>query len=822
MTITITYDITFTSNITPITGDVANVAASSLGTGGYVVAADDGLNTVGQVFDSTGSQIFANGFRVGGTRPALAGLASGNIVMVTQDIDSIVYRIRDPNGNFVSNAVDIGDTGSSNADVTALQNGGFAIVSQDLIGGDTDLDIAFFNSTGALQLGFGVSGVVGVNERDAAITTLDNGNIVVTWERTSGADTQVWMAIYTQTGGAVLGNTLVDNFGSFNANPQVVATDAGFAIFYEDDEWDTFAPDITMARFNSTGGLLGFTNASNPGLAQDGLLDSNVQVTRLPGGFLAIAYEVAFADQDVRMRVLADDGSSVSGPVAIVGEGGFLNDQTNPDLAFFGTSGIAAFADDSGTGIEGEVNTVRIIHTSDAAADTMLAGQLFDRFIGGAGDRISYANSTAAVTVNLGTSTANGGYATGDSFAGIANLTGSAFGDTLTGDGAANTLNGGLGADTLLGGTGNDVYFVDQQADRVVETSGQGSDDRIAASASYALAAGLNIEVLLTTSFAGTTAINLTGNALAQRIIGNAGANRLEDGLGAADIMTGGAGNDVYGVRNADTLIVEGAGGGTIDGVFAAVSFVLAADDAIELLATTSVAGTAAINLTGNGFAQRIFGNAAANRLESGAGAADTLIGGGGNDTYFVRNSATLIVENAGFGAADSVGTSVSFALAADDNIEALTAIPATGTTAINLTGNALAQRITGNAGANSINGGAGLDTLTGGAGADRFVFNTTPGAANVDRITDFTVGVDKIVLENLVFPGLLAGPLPFSGFAATLNGLATDPFDRIIYETDTGKLFYDFDGNGLGPSIQFAVISPGLIFLGATDFVII
>ena len=198
------------------------------------------------------------------------------------------------------------------------------------------------------------------------------------------------------------------------------------------------------------------------------------------------------------------------------------------------------------------------------------------------------------------------------------------------------------------------------------------------------------------------------------------------------------------------------------------------------------------------------------------------MTGGGGNDTYFVRNSNSVIVEIAGGGTLDTVGTSVSFTLAADDNIEILTAIPAAGVTPINLTGNAFGQRSIGNAGANSINGGAGLDTLTGGAGDDRFVFNTTPGAANVDRITDFTPGVDKIVLENLVFPGLSAGPLPLSGFAATLNGLATDPFDRIIYESDTGKLFYDFDGNGLGPSFQFAVISPGLIFLGATDFVII
>ena len=417
-------------------------------------------------------------------------------------------------------------------------------------------------------------------------------------------------------------------------------------------------------------------------------------------------------------------------------------------------------------------------------------------------------------------------FVTGDFITGAGGddtLDGGAGNDTLVGETGQDRLIGGLGSDVLSGGFDSDIYVITDALDTIFEDPTEGGFDLVSASVNFVLAAGVFVEAIgASETLAASVALNLTGNDQAQLILGHAGINRLEDGLGLADTLSGGGGNDTYVVRNAGTLIVEGAGESTNDGVFAAVSFVLAADDNIELLATTTVAGTTAINLTGNGFAQRIFGNAAANRLESGAGAADTLIGGGGNDTHFVRNSATLIVENAGFGTADLVGTSVSFALAADDNIEFLSAIPATGTTAINLTGNALAQRITGNAGANSINGGAGLDTLTGGAGADRFVFNTTPGAANVDRITDFTVGVDKIVLENLVFPGLLAGPLPFSGFAATLNGLATDPFDRIIYETDTGKLFYDFDGNGLGPSIQFAVISPGLIFLGATDFVIV
>jgi hypothetical protein len=54
--------------------------------------------------------------------------------------------------------------------------------------------------------------------------------------------------------------------------------------------------------------------------------------------------------------------------------------------------------------------------------------------------------------------------------------------------------------------------------------------------------------------------------------------------------------------------------------------------------------------------------------------------------------------------------------------------------------------------------GNAGNDTLTGGAGADHFLFNTALGTTNVDRITDFARGVDKIVLGDDVFTALTAG----------------------------------------------------------------
>lgn len=48
---------------------------------------------------------------------------------------------------------------------------------------------------------------------------------------------------------------------------------------------------------------------------------------------------------------------------------------------------------------------------------------------------------------------------------------------------------------------------------------------------------------------------------------------------------------------------------------------------------------------------------------------------------------------------------------------------------------------------------------MVGGAGADTFHFAAALGAANIDAILDFTVGLDKIALDDAVFTGLVRSP---------------------------------------------------------------
>jgi Ca2+-binding RTX toxin-like protein len=117
----------------------------------------------------------------------------------------------------------------------------------------------------------------------------------------------------------------------------------------------------------------------------------------------------------------------------------------------------------------------------------------------------------------------------------------------------------------------------------------------------------------------------------------------------------------------------------------------------------------------------------------------------------------------------------------------------------------------------------AGNDKLTGGTGKDTFIFDTALSATtNIDTITDFNVKDDTIHLENGVFTKLTkAGPLASSAFYASTSGKAHDANDRIIYETDTGKLFYDSNGSASGGSVHFATLSKNLSLTYA-DFIVI
>lgn len=130
--------------------------------------------------------------------------------------------------------------------------------------------------------------------------------------------------------------------------------------------------------------------------------------------------------------------------------------------------------------------------------------------------------------------------------------------------------------------------------------------------------------------------------------------------------------------------------------------------------------------------------------------------------------------------------------------------------------GNKGADVLSGGAGGDTLSGGEGSDTLTGGGGADVFVFDTPLGSSNIDVITDFTVGEDSLDLAASQFAGLTFGALAPEAF--TTGAAATAPDQRIVYDSATGALYFDADGDGAGAQIQFATLTAGLA-LSAADF---
>ena len=755
---------------------------SDFGSGAFVVWQTFGGDIMGQTigagFDSTpfmvntntaGSQTQQNGSRA---NDSLAQLSNGSMVVVWEDTSAsddatdpgygVHARIYGANGQPITGEIILPadpSTDERTPSVAALSGGRFVVVWQHAFLGPI---AQVFSSTGE-RLGDQVT--LGIPSSVVTLTVLSDDRIVFAWTVDGGiTNAQVWR--------------FPDKFGTAGNDNMTGTADAD----------------------------------ALHGLGGNDFLDGRGGADDLRGGAGNDTYIVDnSADKTVE---LADGGTdSVRSSVSYT----LMAEVEN--LLLTGTASISGTGNGGNNSITG--NGADNMLTGAGGDDTLNGGLGADGMTGGTGNDTYYVNESGDTVTELadeGTDRVYSGITltladnveelvlTGG--AGI-NGTGNGLANRLVGNGVANTLDGGDNADTMEGKGGNDIYIVNDIGDKIIETSA-GGFDTVRSSITFNLS-GINVEYLELT---GDLAIDGTGNSFNNRLTGNDAANAL-DGRDGADTMEGRGGDDTYYVGAGDTVI-EAADGGT-DTVKSAITYSLAGQH-IEKLELT---GTAAIGATGNGLANTLIGNGGANRLNGGTNA-DTMEGKGGNDTYVIDNAGDVVIEGSG-GGIDTVESFYTHTLGT--HFENLTLL---GGSAAGGTGNAKSNVMIGNTAGNALSAGGeadhiygrgGNDTLTGGTGMDTFYIDTALNAAsNVDKITDFSVADDTIRLSRTVFTGITSdGALAGSAFVTGTS--AGDGDDRILYDSATGKIFYDADGNGAGAAVLFAQVAAGTA-LTNLDFV--
>ena len=496
--------------------------------------------------------------------------------------------------------------------------------------------------------------------------------------------------------------------------------------------------------------------------------------------------------------------------------------------------------------------------------DTLKGGGGADDLHGGGGnDTASYEDSDDSVFVSLLVHTASGGTAQDDTFNSIENLTGSTYGDFLNGDDGVNTLTGleggdhltgYLGDDTLLGGSGGDYLQGGGGADLI--DGGSGID-----TASYTQSpGGVSVALDTGTGFLSdaqgdllTDIENLTGSFHDDQLQGNDDVNKLEgrdgddalkgfggddtldgekgadwlDGGAGADDLDGGAGDDILRYATGGAIDTLNGGDDTDTADFSSFDSAVWVDllysgveawtsntsVATELTSNTQIANLDNIeNVIGTSGTDLVWGSAGDNVYRftgHASGTYDYFDGRGGNDTADFSLCGTAVwvdLDYAGIEAWSSL-TAANEQIADLDNVE-------------NIVGSAFDDVLIGDSGANVIAGGYGNDQLTGGAGPDAFVFNKALNAAtNVDQVTDFNVADDVIHLDRAVFSSLKPGVLKEGAFV--VGSAAGDANDHIVYNSATGALLYDADGDGADAAVQFAQLGTGLALTSA-DFLVV
>lgn len=399
------------------------------------------------------------------------------------------------------------------------------------------------------------------------------------------------------------------------------------------------------------------------------------------------------------------------------------------------------------------------------------------------------------------------------------NGTGNDLANLIVGTSGNNVLTGGKGTDTLTGNGGTDTFAmnVGDGVDTITDFTAKGAGADLitlngfsyhnwAQLSTQAVQVGGDVQITLSGSdglilknvnLADLSDASFTFLNVPDVLIGGAGNDVIAGGDGN-DILTGGAGRDTFvidkgaGAADVITDFQAGAGGDFLDlrgfGVSGFDKLVIRQSGANTVLTldgttTLTLVNVAASALQAQNFVFESVLPVSANpstyqTITSGTGTGTsgndtlatskpnvTLVGGAGDDTYYVSYQSDAIVEAAGGGIDTVITYTDGYELPKDQAVENLTLM---GTANSSGFGNGLDNIIKGNAGNNLLNGQGGNDVLSGGGGHDMFII--AKGEGN-DVITDFgtsTAEADRIRLDGFSFGS-------FADVAATMRQVGTN-----------------------------------------------
>jgi Ca2+-binding RTX toxin-like protein len=456
--------------------------------------------------------------------------------------------------------------------VAGLLDGGFIVTwtsnNQDGSGGGVYGQR--YNALGAKVGGeFLVNTTTSNSQHDVSVVSLLDGGFVVTWtsDGQDGSGSGIYGQRYDASGVAVgtefQVNTTVT--GNQDGSDSTRLADGGFVVTWRSYDTSSSTWYGYGQRYDATG------------LAQDDEFVIGAIVDTEQGVMVEALSDGGF----VTVFVGADgDGtgvfSRVYGSSDTVLEGGAGNDTlagaAGSDTASYATTTAGVTVDlaaGTASGTESGSDTLISIEnavggsgndvlTGDTGDNVLTGGAGDDTLTGGAGiDTVSYAATTAGVTVDLSAGTASGTESGSDTLSGIETVVGGSGADTLTGDAGDNVLTGGAGDDTITGGDGDDT------ASYAATAAGVTVD--LAAGTATGTESGSDTLSGIETVVGGSGADTLTGDGNVNVLTGGLGDDALTGGAGD-DLLVGAGGEDALEGGADDDRLIGGAGDDTLDG----------------------------------------------------------------------------------------------------------------------------------------------------------------------------------------------------------------------------------------------------------------